>query len=256
MHIAGRLASKGRVAVGNQRPDAHHVGVYLLKKQNIPRQRFRRLPRQADQAARSHFIAELLQIGETAEPRFMGHPRIEGFIYRLVRSFDAKQEAVCARLLQRAVFLPRPFPDGECHRQSELLHITDNRRQPLRRKPRVLSRLHHRREIPVRFRFFRQSHDLLRREPVPLRVPVVPAEAAVQAVLPAVRGKFDQPAQMHLVAHDRMPHPIRRRRQRFLRARVRQQGGKLFRRKPVRPLRLINQRVPRFLLHRAALLSS
>ena len=116
--------------------------------------------------------------------------------------FVAQQVPVGTGLPQPPVAVPAPLPHGKRQRAVGKLRF-DGSHQGAEADvvvPGVLAALQHKGAEAQGISRFAAVEDLLLGHPVAVDVPIVPADAAVEAVVPAVVGKFNEPPQMDLPA--------------------------------------------------------
>ena len=124
------------------------------------------------------------------------------FIVRFIRRLMTQQIPVSAGIEPRLVGLPAPLADRKRHGRVRvvLFQGPHDIRDHLVRIERVLPALKDEGAKSEFMSLVRAKKDLLLCETVPLALRVSGADTAVEAVVPAVVGKFDQAAQIYLIA--------------------------------------------------------
>ena len=133
-------------------------------------------------------------------------------VMRLRRRLVAQKIAVGPRVEQLLVALPAPFAHGERHRAvgPRRLQRPHDAAEPLVGEIRILPALqHHRAEAHAVARLGAEKNFFLR-QPVAAGPRVGAADAAVEAVVFAEIGKFDQPADVHVPPVDGLARRPRR----------------------------------------------
>ena len=183
--------------------DADHLRLEIMHIKQILHDVFNGLEGRAHHNAAAHLIADLLELVETALAvlnRQLG--RMQLSVVRGVRGLLPQQIAVRAGTVPGLVACPRPLADGERHRAVRVaaLDLPHEGGDPLLGVCGILAALQNEGAEAEAVALVAAVEDLPVRQPVALRVPVVAADAAVEAVVPAVVGKLDEPAQKDGVA--------------------------------------------------------
>ena len=213
LHRTRRVSAQRRVAVGDEGADAHHLRLEAADEGEVAGDVRRRLPRRADHEAAAGLIPDGLEVGKAAHAVFKGHSRrVQRLVMRLRRRLVAQKIAVGPRVEQLLVALPAPFAHGErhCAVRPRRLQRPHDAAEPLVGKIRVFPALqHHRAEAHAVARLGAEKNFFLR-QTVAAGPRVGAANAAVEAVVFAEIGKFDQPADVHVPPVDglaRRPRP-------------------------------------------------
>ena len=133
-------------------------------------------------------------------------------IVRRVRGFVPEQIAVGPRREQRAVAPFRPFAhaQGDRHVRQKRANIAHDGAQARVGEMGIFAALQHHGAETQCVSLLRAGQNVRLAQPVALGAMVAPADAAIQAVVFAEIGKFDQPADVHVPPVDglaRRPRP-------------------------------------------------
>ena len=169
----------------DERTDSRHIDGQTLEKQNVVRNRFDALIGQSDHGTRTDFIAQLLQIQQTAQTVVPAHLRVKAVVQLLVRRFDSQQIPVRPRVAVSFVFVVRLFPQAERQSHIHVFYRADDDFHFVDGIPNVFARLHNDCFVAQLFRLRRQIDDLFDAQTVAALVFVVAADSAIQAVVAA-----------------------------------------------------------------------
>jgi hypothetical protein len=119
-----------------------------------------------------------------------------------VRRLMPKEIPVRPCVKKPLIYVAFSLPDGKRDRHigKTLTDRVDDLTEVIVRKSRILPALEDKRAEAEIISLFTAFEDLIIREAVPVKLPVVPADAAVPAVIPAIICKFDEPAEINIVA--------------------------------------------------------
>ena len=186
--------------MGHEGADAHHGRGKLPDEAKVLGQTVCRLARRAHHKAGAHLVADLFQVPQAALPVFQAQlRRVQAAVMGRVCRFVPQQVPVGPRVKQRLVRGPAPFPHRKGHGAAGPagFDFPHQGAEPFVGEVRVLAPLQHKGAEPQPVPGLAAGQNLLLRKAVPLRPPVAPTDAAVQAVVFAVIGKFDQAPGVH-----------------------------------------------------------
>ena len=247
LQAALRGVTEGGVAMGDEWTDAHHLGLQVMKEQQVLGDAVRGLPGGANHKAAAHLVADVFQIPQAPHPVVEGQVfGVQAGVMRRVRRFMAQKVPVCPCRLPALIDLPGVLAHGERDGAFRVLRF-DGAHQLLnaiRRIPGVFSPLKDEGAVAQRPALPAAVEDFFFGQAVALGIRVATADAAVKAVILAVIGKFDEPADVDILAVMAMtdlPRPGEELLCQFRRAPI-DEGNKFLVAENALPLQLVDQR--------------
>ncbi len=209
--LFGVCLAEGRGRVGDERAHADHVQVQLAKELKVVGQIFVALPRDADHDAAADLVAEWLELAEQAHARrpLSAARWVHAREQVAVRGLEAQQIAVGAGLAPGAQLVEGALAQAQGDRDLGLgLDAFHDFGHHAEGQAFVLAGLQHDGAVAEVAGLFGAGDDLVGGHAVAGEVAVARAQAAVVALAQAVVGDFDEPAQVHLVAHVLFAHAV------------------------------------------------
>ena len=194
----------------DKRADAAHFRPEGFDELQILRQFPGSLEWRAHHEARPHGISDLPELPEAVHPMAEGHPfRVKLPVMAFVRRLMPEQIPVGAGVEQCLVAGSLPLSDGkgDCAFRIFPPDLPDQRHQHFVGEISVFSALEHEGPVSQFIALCAAVQNLLLCEPVPLHVFVAIPDTAVEAVIPAYIGEFDESADEDLIAVDLLRHP-------------------------------------------------
>ena len=176
------LLRKGGVLLGDEGPQAHHVGLELLEEAEVLRQGVRSLARGAYHESGSHLVADVLQGAQAVHPVGQGKLRgVQSAVVDRVGGLVAEQIPVGSGVKPQLIGLPVELPQGEGHGavRKAALDGRHGRRHPVWGKPRVLSGLEHEGAEAPAVALLAAGQDGVPVQPVAGHMAVVPPDSAI-----------------------------------------------------------------------------
>ena len=202
------LPAEGRVMLGQEGADAHHLGLQLLEQAEVLGQGLIRLPGRAHHKSGPHLVAQVFQCIEAIHSVPQTElRRVQAAVVPFVGGLMAQQIPPGSGLVPEAVDRLLPLPQGEGHGAVGIpgrdgRHGLGHR---FRREARVLAALEDEGPKAPPVARLAAGENLLLRQPVAADPVIIPAKAAVIAVVFTDVGPLDQAPDIDLIPEPPLP---------------------------------------------------